>query len=113
MNLAFHDERQVCRIVELHRLLVFENSSLIYQGAIDGLGVALAQLSFVQDDLNTGRPVIANPLQVETDVAYFLTYPRERAHLRRIKLLEEWITLAWLLSPLRQGWHRPPIRSLK
>jgi LysR family transcriptional regulator, glycine cleavage system transcriptional activator len=80
--------------MELHRLLVFENSSLTYQGAIDGLGVALAQLSFVQDDLKTGRLVIANPLRVETEAAYFLTYPRERAHLRRIRSLQEWITMA-------------------
>jgi LysR family glycine cleavage system transcriptional activator len=80
--------------IELHRLLVFENSSLTYQGAIDGLGIALAQLSFVQEDLNIGRLVVANPLHVETDSAYFLTYPRERSHLRRIKALEDWIALA-------------------
>lgn len=80
--------------IALHRLLVFENSSLTYQGAIDGLGIALAQLAFVQDDLNTGRLVIANPLQVETETAYFLTYPRERAHLRRIKSLQDWISMA-------------------
>lgn len=80
--------------IELHRLLVFENSSLTYQGAIDGLGIALAQLAFVQDDLNTGRLVIANPLQVETETAYFLTYPRERAHLRRIKSLQDWMSMA-------------------
>ena len=79
---------------ELHRLLVFENSSLTYQGAIDGLGIALAQLAFVQDDLNTGRLVIANPLQVETETAYFLTYPRERAHLRRLKSLQDWMSMA-------------------
>lgn len=80
--------------IELYRLLVFENSSLTYQGAIDGLGIALAQLSFVQEDLNIGRLVVANPLQVETDSSYFLTYPRERSHLRRIKALEEWMALA-------------------
>lgn len=77
--------------IELNRLLVFENSSLTYQGAIDGLGIALAQLAFIQDDLNTGRLVIANPLTVETDASYFLTYPRERAQLPRILALERWI----------------------
>jgi LysR family glycine cleavage system transcriptional activator len=80
--------------IELERLLVFENSSLTYQGAIDGLGIALAQFAFVQDDLNTGRLVIPNPLRVETDSAYFLTYPKERAHLRRIKALQDWIDMA-------------------
>lgn len=77
--------------VVLERLLVFENSSLTYQGAIDGLGIALAQLAFIQDDLNTGRLVIANSLIVETDTAYFLTYPRERAQLPTIRALQEWI----------------------
>jgi DNA-binding transcriptional LysR family regulator len=48
----------------------------------------------VQEDLNVGRLVVANPLHVETDSSYFLTYPRERSHLRRIKALEDWITLA-------------------
>lgn len=48
----------------------------------------------VQEDLNIGRLVVANPLRVETDSSYFLTYPRERSHLRRIKALEDWITLA-------------------
>lgn len=80
--------------IVLHRLLVFENSSLTYQGAIDGLGIALAQLAFVQDDLNTGRLAVANPLRVETESSYFLTYPRERAHLRRIRILQDWITAA-------------------
>jgi len=76
---------------EPRRLLVFENSSLTYQGAIDGLGIALAQLAFIQDDLNANRLTIVNPLAVETESAYFLSYPRERTHSSRIRALQEWI----------------------
>lgn len=75
----------------LDRFLVFENSSLTYQGAIDGLGVAIAQLAFVKDDLAEGRLTIAHSLMVDTSSAYFLTYPRERAHLARVKALHHWM----------------------
>lgn len=77
--------------VILNRFLVFENSSLTYQGAIDGLGVAIAQMAFVQDDLAEGRLVIANSLRFDTKTAYFLTYPRERAHLSRVRSLHQWL----------------------
>ena len=80
--------------VVLDRVLVFENSSLTYQGAINGLGVAIAQLAFIQDDLKEGRLIIANDLIAETETGYFLTYPRERAHLARIKALVQWINSA-------------------
>lgn len=80
--------------VVLDRVLVFENSSLTYQGAINGLGVAIAQLAFIQDDLKEGRLIIANDLIAETETGYFLTYPRERAHLARIKALVQWINAA-------------------
>lgn len=79
--------------MKLDRFLVFENSSLTYQGAIDGLGVAIAQLAFVQDDLAEGRLVIANDLRVDTKTGYYLTYPRERAHLSRVKALHQWMLL--------------------
>ena len=77
--------------IALDRFLVFENSSLTYQGAIDGLGIAIAQLAFVQDDLAEGRLTIINPHKFETKTAYFLSYPRERAHLARIKALHQWL----------------------
>jgi LysR family glycine cleavage system transcriptional activator len=77
--------------ISLDRFLLFENSALTYQGAIDGLGVGIVQLAFVKDDLREGRLVIANDLIVDTSTGYFLTYPRERAHLERIKALTQWL----------------------
>src|SRR5262249_2361016 len=35
--------------------LSFENSGLAYQAALDGLGIAIAHLAFVQEDLARGR----------------------------------------------------------
>lgn len=73
--------------------LTFENSSLTYHGAAQGLGLAMAQLALVADDLAAGqiaapfkRPVVAN------DVAYHLVFPKERAHLGKIRDFHQWIT---------------------
>jgi LysR family glycine cleavage system transcriptional activator len=77
--------------ITLERLLIFENSSLTYQGAIDGLGIAIAQVAFVSEDLRSGRLVIANHRSIETDSAYFLSYPRERAQFARIRALHVWL----------------------
>ena len=68
-----------------------ENSALAYQAAIDGLGVVIAQRSFVQEDLNTRRLVAPFALQVPGDGAYFLGYPAERAKGEGVAAFEGWI----------------------
>jgi LysR family glycine cleavage system transcriptional activator len=75
----------------LKRTMIFQNSSLTYQGAIEGLGVAIAQLAFVHDELKTGRLVEAHPLKAPTEMAYFLTFPAEKSGLRRLRLLRDWM----------------------
>jgi LysR family glycine cleavage system transcriptional activator len=75
----------------LKRTMIFQNSSLTYQGAIEGLGVAIAQLAFVHEELKTGRLVEAHPLKAPTEMGYFITFPAEKAELRRIRLLRDWM----------------------
>ena len=75
----------------INRTLIFQNSSLTYQGAIEGLGVAIGQAAFLWDELKTGRLIEAHPARAVTDTAYFLTFPKERATLPRIKLLRSWL----------------------
>lgn len=98
-----------CEGVVLERLLIFENSSLTYQGAIDGLGIALAQIVFVTEELSSGRLVVASDHLVETNSSYYLTYPRERARMARIHALHAWISHeAWLT---RERHERMPIEA--
>ena len=52
--------------------LSFGNSSLAYQAAIDGLGVAIAHLELIQDDLDAGRLLELYPLVVRTADSYHL-----------------------------------------
>jgi LysR family glycine cleavage system transcriptional activator len=68
-----------------------ENSALAYQAAIDGVGVAIAQLRFVEDDLRNGRLVAPFALRVPADGSYYFAYPVERAKPERVAAFEDWI----------------------
>lgn len=71
--------------------LKFENSSLAYQAAIDRLGVAMAQVALVADDLAVGRLVAPFKLQVPTSGAYFLIYPPRARGLDKVRRFEAWL----------------------
>lgn len=78
------------RDVVLKQTLVFENSSLTYQGALNELGVAIAQVALVRDDLLAGRLVMPCPVSLKCEAGYYLSYPRERARLSKIRVLHGW-----------------------
>lgn len=94
------------RDVVLHQTLVFENSSLTYQGALNELGVAIAQVALVRDDLLAGRLVMPCPISLKRDAGYYLSYPRERARLNKIRLLH-----GWLADEVRKS--RPQVGALR
>lgn len=68
-----------------------ENSALTYQAAIDGLGVVIAQRSFVLDDIRAGRLIAPLNLEVPGDGSYYLCYPAERAKSEAVAGFEEWL----------------------
>ena len=75
----------------------FENSSLAYQAAIDKLGVALAQIALIADDLKSGRLIRPFDLTVATDAAYYLIYPSRSRSKAKVQAFE-----AWLLEQCRK-----------
>jgi LysR family transcriptional regulator, glycine cleavage system transcriptional activator len=77
--------------IELKQTLVFENSSMTCQGAMEGLGVALAQSAFVIDELRTGRLKSPLPFLLRRDVAYHLAYPSDRGAIRSIRVFHPWL----------------------
>jgi LysR family transcriptional regulator, glycine cleavage system transcriptional activator len=80
--------------IDASKALQFENSSLTYQAAIQGLGVVVAQLALVTDDLATGRLVTPFSLRVPGEWSYFLVHPLDREEPRRVALLREWLVAA-------------------
>jgi LysR family glycine cleavage system transcriptional activator len=71
--------------------LKFENSALAYQAAIDNLGIAMAQVALVKDELKAGRLVRPFEHSVTTDDAYFIVYPRRSRDRAGVKLFEKWV----------------------
>lgn len=56
------------------QILPFESSALAYQAAIAGLGVAIAQRPFVEDDLASGRLVAPFPTTVSDGATFHVVY---------------------------------------
>jgi DNA-binding transcriptional LysR family regulator len=62
----------------------------------------------VRDDLIAGRLVMPCPVSLKQEAGYYLTYPRERARLSKIRLLH-----GWLAEEVRKSRPRPAaIRAL-
>lgn len=71
--------------------LKFENAALAYQAAADQLGVIVALLPFVSDDLAAGRLIAPFALRVPTAGAYYMAYPTSAPQPKRVRDFEEWL----------------------
>ncbi len=77
--------------VDGHGGLKFDNSALAYQAAIDEVGIVMAQLAFVEDDLRSGRLMAPLDLRVRTTSAYYLVYPGSRKPPPLTLAFEKWL----------------------
>ena len=78
--------------------LEFGFSLLVYQAAVEGLGVAIAQPEFVQEELASGRLVAPFRKVFSTGKRYFLVCPPSRRHAPAVARF-----LSWVQSELRGG----------
>ena len=67
------------------------NAALCYQAAADGLGIAIAQRVYVENDLCHGRLVIAVDHIAKTELGYYLVCDPLRAATPPVRLFREWI----------------------
>lgn len=72
--------------------LEFGFSLLMYQAAVEGLGVAVAQPELVEDDLAAGRLVAPFPHVFPTGRRYFLISPDTRRHAQATAHFLRWIS---------------------
>lgn len=71
--------------------LRFESSTLAYQAAIEGIGVALAQRCMIQEDLQMGRLVTPFDIAYKDGSGYFLIHTPEIACEKRLVEFREWL----------------------
>jgi LysR family glycine cleavage system transcriptional activator len=69
----------------------FENSSLAYQAALDGIGIAIGQMALVIDDLEAGRLVPAIDFVFQSGNAYYITYMERAAQHPQLVEFRDWI----------------------
>jgi LysR family transcriptional regulator, glycine cleavage system transcriptional activator len=77
--------------VDGNRGLKFENAAMAYQAAAEQLGVMVALLPFVRDDLAAGRLKAPFDLRVETEGSYYMAWRPQGVVPQRVLDFESWI----------------------
>jgi len=73
------------------RGIALANAALCYQAAAEGLGVAMAQRAYVEEDLRVGRLVIAADHIARTELGYYLVCDSVKAAAAPVRLFRDWI----------------------
>ncbi len=71
--------------------LFLEDLGVVYQCAIAGMGVAIAQQAYVADDLAARRLVAPFDSILRRPKGYFLVCPRDRVHVPKIRIFWDWL----------------------
>lgn len=80
--------------VQAARNMTLSNAALCLQAAADGLGVAIAQLAYVRDELASGKLVRPVDLVARTDLGYYLICEPGKEQVEPLKSFREWIRTA-------------------
>jgi LysR family transcriptional regulator, glycine cleavage system transcriptional activator len=71
--------------------LTFENSTMTFQGAVDGLGIAIAQKALVVDDIASGRVVAPSAIEARSRCAYYLVFPAAKDKSATVRAFHSWV----------------------
>lgn len=69
----------------------FDHFYMMIQAAIAGLGIALLPRFLVNDELASGRLVVAAQPELKTSSAYWLVYPEKKAQLPAVRQFRDWL----------------------
>lgn len=72
-------------------ILVFSNSTLVYESALSGAGVAIAQLELVLGDLESGRLVRPFQATIPSDTPMLLFEPETRSQRSSVRKFRNWL----------------------
>jgi len=69
----------------------FEQFHMVIQAAIAGVGLALLPQFLIQEELASGRLVVAIDRPVTSEYAYYLVYPERKADILRVAVFRDWL----------------------
>jgi LysR family transcriptional regulator, glycine cleavage system transcriptional activator len=73
------------------RGLMFDQSFMTIQAAVDGLGVALGRTPFVEADIAAGRLVVPFTVKLPDEAGFYVVAPEETADDVKITLFRDWL----------------------
>lgn len=77
--------------IDPKRGTVVDDTNVLIQAAIDGLGIALGSTSFVKDHLDAGRLVKPFDPVLYSDFAYHVVCPKEHLERSEVRAFKEWL----------------------
>jgi DNA-binding transcriptional LysR family regulator len=69
----------------------FENFGMAIEAAASGLGVLLVPDFLVIDDIGRGRLIVPHPASINTNMAYYLVYPKAKQNLPWLRNFRDWL----------------------
>jgi LysR family transcriptional regulator, glycine cleavage system transcriptional activator len=83
--------------------LIFDQSFMAIQAAVDGLGIAMGRTRFVEADIAAGRLVVPFDVVLPADAGFYIVAPEETADTSKIALFRD-----WLIGSVAPGSLAPP-----
>lgn len=71
--------------------ICFESSSLAYQAAIEGIGIALGMKALVAADIAAGRLVVPYDFELKTETGFYMVYSRAASQHGALMNFRDWI----------------------
>jgi DNA-binding transcriptional LysR family regulator len=86
---------------------VFETRALAIQAAIGRMGFAVIDPRFIEAELATGQLIVAHPLRVQLDDAYWLAFRPDREGTRPVAAFRRWLAAELASSPASKRRSAP------
>lgn len=96
-TLRRHDDWQTwCKAADIPMIArdkgwSFESSSMSYSAAIHGVGVVMAELEFIAEDLEQGRLRPISPVTASSGHQFYVAYSRSRLSRPALKKFRDWL----------------------
>ena len=79
--------------------LTFDLMFMTVQAAIDGLGVAMGRIAYVQEDIAKGRLVVPFKMTLPVDAGFYLVSPSGRTDPPKLAAFRKWLVASSQAKP--------------
>lgn len=77
--------------INAYKGMINDNTNVLIQAAVDGQGIALGSMIFVEDHLKSGRLIKPFDITLSNNFTYFILYPPEHLKNPAVKAFKDWL----------------------